>query len=340
MRPMPPASVHASYIRDAAYRDEAASAEYSRRRVARLVLPLLAGAGVFFALVPWGAVGLVFGAPPASAALWTLGGLFLVAVASLGTWRTVARLTARAFNLEGVRADWRFSAGRVVYDLGQGAQQHSSSEWKLYTLVARGPWGLRLHRAPAIAYLVPARAFDSPGAMAQVMEWARAEGVKTIEEKPHPGWALAGAWSLAALLLLTVMTWICLAAAVEVTGARRVVALFTSGTMTFLPVAAVAAFAVLLLHWLAARTGLDSAGVHALLGGGWGAGLAFALEWNKAWVLDGPLLSADLLSAVPLTLGVLLGALSGALVREFWTAGLKAHHPGTVRPPAPSPSAR
>lgn len=329
---MPPASIHASYVRDTAYRDEAVACEYARRRVPRLLLPLFAGAGVFFALVPWGAVGLLFGAPPATAALWTLGGLLLVAVASLGTLRTLAVLTARGFNLEGVRADWRFSADRVVYDLGGGAQQHASSEWKLYTLVARGPWGLRLHRAPGVAYLVPARAFETAGAMDQVLAWARAQGVKTAEEKPHPGWALAGAWCMAALLLLTVMTWICLAAAVEVTGARRVVALFTSGTVTFLPPAAVAALLALLLHWVLARAGQASAAAHALLGGCCGAALAFALEWNKALVLDGPLLSADLLSAVPLTLGVLLGALSGALIREFWIAGLSR--------PAPSPSAR
>lgn len=328
---MPPASVHASHIRDTTYRDEAVASEYARRRVPRLVLPLFAGAGVFFALVPWGVAGLLFGAPPLAAASWTLGGLFLVAVASLGTLRTLALLTARSFNLEGVRTDWRFSADRVVYDLGGGAQHHASSEWKLYTLVARGPWGLRLHRAPGIAYFVPARAFEA-GAMDQVLEWARAQGVKTVEERPHPGWALAGAWCMATLLLLTVMTWICLAAAVEVTGARRVVALFTSGTVTFLPPAAVAAFLALLLHWLLARAGQASAAGHALLGGCWGAALAFALEWNKALVLDGPLLSADLLSAVPLTLGVLLGALSGALIREFWTAGLSR--------PAPSPSAR
>ncbi|MET0312568.1 MAG: hypothetical protein ABW051_11000 [Burkholderiaceae bacterium] len=334
---MLPSSVRASFLRDDAYLQEAVTAHYDRHARARLVLPLLAGLGVLAALVPWGMAGRLFGAPLATALAWTLTGLLLVAISSLGTWRAVERLTRRGFNLPGVRTDWTFSAARVVYDLGGGAQQHSSSEWNLYTLVVHAPAGVWLHRSPSVVYFVPARAFASTDATAQVLDWARAAGVKVRASVPRPGFALAGAWGMATLLLLTVMTWICLAAAVEVTGARRVVFLFTSGLMTFLPLAPVAGAIALAVHWAVARAGFTGPGVHTATGAAWGAGLAFALEAHKAFLLDGPLLAADLVSGVPLTLGVVLGALAGLMIREFWTAGFQARR---FTPPAPSSSAK
>jgi hypothetical protein len=316
-------AIRATYLRDAAFRDAAVLHEYMRRRVARLVLPVLAATGIFLAMAPWGAVGIVFGAPWARSLMWTAGGFVLIFLAAAGSLRAISRATARGFTLQGVQADWTFSAARVVYDLGQGENQHSSSDWSLYPLVTHGAQGLRLQRAPALAWFIPASAFQGgTAAMEQVAQWARGAGVKVKRERSQPAWALAGAWLMASILLTLMATWICVLAALMVTHGRGLWQLFNSGAVTLAPAAGVVAAIVLALHYALFRCGRHAWWMHDLLGAAWGAGVVALLHLGQGLVMEDSLLAAQLLAPAPLGAGIVMGALCAAMIHDAWIGGL------------------
>lgn len=345
-----PRTVKASWQRDEAYLLEAVRFSFfDRTPVQRFVVPLMAGLAVFLWFSPAGFMPLIFGVGLRWFGAGIVLGGCLVLISSWATYRTALKVSRKGYNFVGDTARWEFSDQEVSYQVDgysqgacEGTTRHKAhSQWSWYSALSFSDDGLRLHRTATEAYVIPVRSLnaqDSREALQQITTMARKAGL-IVRSSTASHWPTTfGCILMLGLVLLLVMTYGAMFAALPYLRYGAIEKLWFSGIETFWWIAFLASPCLVGGHFLLSK-GLSKMRVkkstpilifHTSFGLLWGFLLLCLLQASKTWIFDEALADSNFFALFPFVMIILSSALSAQLLSvhgaTIWSALFNSQH--------------